>query len=108
MFAKKVSVYAGLERRKRPNCISEKCIKCAPKRKARGSNPRKDAKKSSFERVRIFYGLFAARFTRFCKAFKSSYSQLKTAGGYSKRVTAKYSAIFFFKLSALTKPAVYP
>ena len=32
MFAKKVSVYAGLERRERPNCISEKCIKCAPKR----------------------------------------------------------------------------
>ena len=31
MFAKKVSVYAGLERRERPNCISEKCIKCAPK-----------------------------------------------------------------------------
>lgn len=43
MFAKKVSVYAGLERRERPNCISEKCIKCAPKRKVRGSNPRKDA-----------------------------------------------------------------
>ena len=45
MFAKKVSVYAGLERRERPNCISEKCIKCAPKRKAVGSNPARDASK---------------------------------------------------------------
>lgn len=43
MFAKKVSVYAGLERRERPNCISEKCIKCAPKRNAPGSNPGKRA-----------------------------------------------------------------
>lgn len=43
MFAKKVSVYAGLERRERPNCISEKCIKCAPKRGAGSSNLPGDA-----------------------------------------------------------------
>ena len=47
MFAKKVSVYAGLERRERPNCISEKCIKCSPKRNAPGSNPGRDATKNA-------------------------------------------------------------
>ena len=55
MFAKKVSVYAGLERRERPNCISEKCIKCAPKRGVGGSNPLMDAseqrRKPLFSRV---------------------------------------------------------
>ena len=56
MFAKKVSVYAGLERRKRPNCISEKCIKCAPKRNAPGSNPGKRAKKC---RKHYGFGTFA-------------------------------------------------
>lgn len=58
MFAKKVSVYAGLERRERPNCISEKCIKCAPKRKAVCSNHIGDAsalsRKVSHEIFRVF------------------------------------------------------
>ena len=53
MFAKKVSVYAGLERRERPNCISEKCIKCAPKRNAPGSNPGRDATKNA-ESLSVF------------------------------------------------------
>ena len=64
MFAKKVSVYAGLERRERPNCISEKCIKCAPKRGVGGSNPFWDARNSAvsldFTRFTAFFYFDAA------------------------------------------------
>ena len=47
MFAKKVSVYADLKRRERPNCISEKCIKRSPKRKVGCSNHLGNAKNSA-------------------------------------------------------------
>ena len=64
MFVKKPSIYAGLERRDRPNCIREKCVKCSPKAGVGGSNPFRDAKNSAvsldFTRFTAFFYFDAA------------------------------------------------